>query len=127
MGEIVIIPVYEPEPVLLKLVEEVREYGNFVIVVDDGSSQQQQQVFWELAESAVVLHHERNKGKGAAIKTALAYIRENHLSDEVIGVMDGDGQHLPSDMEKVLLRAGEEKNSLILGVRQVGRKMPFRS
>ncbi len=41
--------------------------------------------------------------------------------------MDGDGQHLPTDMKKLLYKAGENREALILGVRQVGKKMPFRS
>lgn len=129
MNAIVIIPVYQPEPVLPKLVDEVTDNGNLVIVVDDGSDEKSQKTFWSLADEAVVLHHETNMGKGAAIKTALAYIKENHLSDnyEVIGIMDGDGQHLPADMEKLIVHAREEKRSLILGVRQVGKKMPLRS
>lgn len=129
MNAIVIIPVYQPETVLPKLVDEVTDNGNLVVVVDDGSDAESQQTFWSLADEAVVLHHEINKGKGAAIKTALAYIKENHLDNnyDVIGIMDGDGQHLPADMEKLIIHAREESRSLVLGVRQVGKKMPLRS
>lgn len=129
MNGIVIIPVYQPESILPALVNEVSDNGNLVIVVDDGSSPDKQQIFWKLADTTVVLHHETNKGKGAAIKTALNYILENHLEQnyEIVGVMDGDGQHLPEDMETLMIHSREEKNALILGVRQVGKKMPLNS
>lgn len=129
MNAIVIIPVYQPEPVLPKLVYEVADNGNMVIIVDDGSDIKGRQMFWELADEAVILHHETNMGKGAAIKTALTYIKETNLDQiyDMIGVMDGDGQHLPEDMEKLTMHARKEKNSLVLGVRQVGNAMPLRS
>ena len=47
---------------------------------------------------------QRNLGKGAAIKTALKYIREELWECNVIGIMDADGQHLPDDMEKLLMK-----------------------
>lgn len=127
MDAIVIIPVYEPEPVLEQLVFELLEEQNQVIIVDDGSSEENQQIFWELAEHAIVLHHSENKGKGAAIKTALTYLKDHLGEYNVIGVMDGDGQHLPKDMERLIFRARQEREALVLGVRQVGEKMPFRS
>lgn len=127
MDAVVIIPVYQPEPGLGQLVDALWQEGNFIVVVDDGSSEESQQVFWKLAEKAVILHHAENRGKGAAIKTALEYVKENLGEYDVIGVMDGDGQHLPKDMEKLIFRARNNTDALILGVRQVGRKMPIRS
>lgn len=41
--------------------------------------------------------------------------------------MDCDGQHLPEDMMKLLTAAGEHKNTLVLGVRSVGKEMPLKS
>lgn len=127
MSAIVIIPVYEPEKCLPSLVKELWERGNEILVVDDGSSQESRTLFRELSGQARILHHEENRGKGAAIRTALQYIRENKEKYSAIGIMDGDGQHLPRDMERLLQRAAAEPGSLILGVRQVGEEMPFRS
>lgn len=45
----------------------------------------------------------------------------------MIGIMDGDGQHSPDDMQRLILEAEKAPDSLILGVRDVGRTMPFRS
>lgn len=127
MKNVVIIPVYGPEGCLSSLVDELWKKGNEVIVVDDGSGEESRQVFQALSGQALVLRHEKNRGKGASIRTALQYIRENKEDGPVIGIMDGDGQHLPRDMEQLLRRAAAEPGSLILGVRQVGKEMPFRS
>lgn len=128
MKEIVVIPVYQPEKVLEKLVDELWEEGYLVLLVDDGSSEEYAPVFEGLRDRAVVLRHEQNQGKGAAIKTALSYIHDWLWDYEWIGLMDGDGQHLVSDMKRLLQRAKEEKEGLILGVRKVAKKdMPLRS
>lgn len=127
MEAIVVIPVYQPEPALEQLVDELWKYGNFIIVIDDGSGEECQKMFERLSEKAIILHHTVNKGKGAAIKTALAYIKDNLWEYDVIGVMDGDGQHLPKDMEKLIFKARKDTNALILGVRQIGNQMPLRS
>lgn len=127
MEAVIIIPVYQPEPVLEQLVDELWQYGNFIVIVDDGSSEESQQVFWRLSEKAIVLHHAENKGKGAAIKTGLAYIKNDLYEYDIVGVMDGDGQHLSQDMEKMIFRARTNRDAMILGVRQIGKKMPFRS
>ena len=127
MSAIVIIPVYQPEACLGNLVKELWENGNEVLVVDDGSGPEYLHTFRQLEETAIVLHHKENRGKGAGIKTALSYIRDQLWDYDVVGVMDGDGQHTPADMERLLKKAEELEGHLVLGVRQVGNDMPLRS
>lgn len=127
MRTVVVIPVYEPEACFENLVYETWRRGHTVLVVNDGSSAEYKELFDRLSIWATILHHEQNRGKGAAIKTALTYVQEYLKGFDVIGVMDGDGQHTPEDMECVLKAAGEKRGGLALGVRSVGRKMPFRS
>ncbi len=127
MNATVIIPAYNPEENLKQIVDQVWELGNQVIVVDDGSAQDKAELFHKLSEDAIVIHHETNRGKGAAIKTALNYIKENLWDCNTIGVMDADGQHLPADMERLLLRASEQDFVLVLGVRKIGKEMPLKS
>lgn len=101
MERIVIIPALNPDEGLRNLVERNWELENQVIIVNDGSDKIYDKLFWELGEKCIVLHHNENKGKGAAIKTALKYIRRELWECSVIGIMDADGQHLPDDMEKL--------------------------
>ena len=127
MSRIVVIPVYEPEECLEELAEQVMDISDELIIVDDGSADTEDEIWERISHMATVLHHPYNRGKGAAIKTALEYIKDNYKKSDVIGIMDGDGQHLPTDMNRLLLRAEQNHEALILGVRSVGEKMPLRS
>lgn len=45
----------------------------------------------------------------------------------MIGIMDCNGQHLSRDMQKLLQAARTHRRTLVLGVRRVGKEMPFKS
>ena len=77
---------------------DVKKEGNQVVLVDDGSGEDKQQEFWKLSEYAIVLHHEQNRGKGTAIKTALKFIQESLWDYDVVGIMD------KADFEGKILR-----------------------
>lgn len=127
MNAVVIIPAYDPDETLRKIVDRVWNLENQIVVVDDGSDSSIAELFDRLSNKAVVLHHAFNQGKGMAIKTALRYIKENMWDCDAIGVMDADGQHLPEDMERLLMKVDRRKKNLILGVREVGKNMPLKS
>lgn len=124
---VVIIPAYKPDQFLTEITGKLWEYGCRIIVVDDGSGEEYQQTFDSVKDICIVLRHSENRGKGAAIKTALAYIRQEIWENEPVGIMDCDGQHLPEDMQKLLQYARTHRETLILGVRTVGKEMPLRS
>ena len=129
----VIIPAYRPEHRLIPMVDDVLSRGYAVVVVDDGSGAEYAPVFEGLDERVTLLRHSENRGKGAAIKTGLAYVKEQNeqspSEDRVryLCIMDADGQHLPEDMERVLRAAENCPTGLTLGVREVSGKMPLRS
>ena len=127
MEYIVIIPALNPEPCLEKLVDRLWELENQVLIVDDGSGKEYRERFQKLEKKCIVLHHKENKGKGEAIKTALQYIRSELWEYGAIGVMDADGQHLPEDMEKLLMRAGTNPRTLVLGTRIFDQSVPWKS
>lgn len=124
---VVIIPAFQPDEALITITDQLWSMGYRIIVVDDGSGKDYQQIFEAVNDIAIILHHEKNRGKGAAIKTALTYVSEELWDSEVIGVMDSDGQHTTKDMRKVLEWAENHRGSLVLGVRSVGKRMPFKS
>lgn len=124
---VVILPAYRPDQNLIDLANQLWIRGMELLVVDDGSGQEYQKIFDRIRDIAVILHHTENRGKGAAIKTALGYLKKELWDADVVGVMDVDGQHQVSDLERILRRARVNRNTLILGVRQVGRKMPLKS
>lgn len=127
MDRIVIIPALNPDECLRDIVERNWQLENQVIIVDDGSEECYQPFFWELSEKCIVLHHDNNKGKGEAVKTALQYIKEELWECSVIGIMDADGQHLADDMEKLLMKAAGNPRALILGCRKLDGVVPWKS
>ena len=128
----VIIPAYRPDERLWRLATEVLERGYRLIVVDDGGGADYMPIFEGLDPRAIILRHPENRGKGAAIKTALAHVQAltegyDPENPPLVGVMDADGQHLTSDMARVFEGAAAHPDKLTLGVRVVGKEMPLRS
>lgn len=124
---VVIIPAYEPDEALIEITDKLWEYGCRIMVIDDGSKEAYSHIFEKIKDICILLHHPENRGKGAAIKTALSYIRQEEWDGEVIGIMDADGQHRPEDMIRLLEAAGRGGRLLVLGVRRIGGEMPLRS
>ena len=125
---IVLIPAYEPDDKLKKLVKELREACDHdIVIVDDGSSEHCRPVFVALENVCTILHHPENKGKGAAIKTGLRYISRHFSADEGIITADADGQHLVRDILRVADEWKQHPNDLILGSRRFTGRVPLRS
>ena len=100
MMSIVVIPAYQPDEALISIADKFGVYGCQMVVVDDGSGEEYQSIFDKIKDICVILRHSQNLGKGAAIKTALAYIQENFPDGEMIGSIDCDGQHLPGKKDR---------------------------
>lgn len=118
----VLIPSLSPDDRLPAYVNELHEAGfGLILVVDDGSGAEYQPIFTRIAawEGCHVLHHEVNRGKGQALRTGFAYIRE-HTGLTGILTADSDGQHTVPD---TLRLAGElgKKEELLLGSRDFSR------
>jgi glycosyltransferase involved in cell wall biosynthesis len=89
-----------------------------VVVVDDGSTDG---TGAEAARAgAVVLPHGRNRGKGAAIRTGLAYVRERAYTHVLL--MDADRQHDPGDIPTLLAAARTGPGDLVIGERPFDRE-----
>lgn len=128
---VMVIPAYKPEQVLLELVADLQARGCApLVLVDDGSGPEFEPVFQQLplSQEVVLLRHPQNRGKGAALKTAMAYIQE-HFPD-VLGctTLDADGQHRVEDVLRISDELRRHPDSLILGVRSFTRSgVPLRS
>lgn len=126
--KIAIVPAYNPDDKLVKLVYELIEEGNLqVIVVDDGSDLKCQPIFGEIEDVTVLLKHDQNRGKGAAIKTALKYLYREDLLIQGIVILDADGQHLVTDALNLLAKLKNGEAKFVLGVRKFKGKVPWRS
>ena len=124
---IALIPAYEPETILLDVLQKIRESGIAAVVVDDGSGQAFADIFKKAAEFAVILAHQENRGKGFALKTGLQYISEHFDGQYVAVTADADGQHQISDILKVCEAAEQNPDALVLGSRLMHENVPLRS
>ena len=99
---VVIIPAYQPDEKLYRLVLDLHEKTTSdLIIVNDGSDADKRPLFDSLEPYAKIIHHSVNRGKGAALKTALTYIYDQYPADEGVVTIDADGQHLPDDIIRV--------------------------
>lgn len=125
----VILPSYKPDEKLIDTVISLENAGfEDIIVVDDGGGEKYNSYFDELRShsSCTVLVHEINRGKGAALKTAMKWYSENR---DGLGVVtaDGDGQHCAGDILAVCEEM-RKTNAVVLGVRDFSAPdVPWRS
>ena len=115
-----LIPAYNEGKFIGKLIEEIKNYIEDILVIDDGSiDNTQEQAF---KNGAQVIKHKKNCGKGAALKTGFEYAISNNY-DSVL-ILDGDGQHDPRDIPS-FLESYEDADILIGNRMNNVSKMPL--
>lgn len=123
-----LIPAYNEEKYIGQVIENCVPYSLDMIVVNDGSLDQTAMVVKNLKESKkyplILLEHDQNKGKGAALDTGFKYIVEKGYQGVI--TLDADAQHDTKEIRKFLQMAEKEKPDLIIGSRfQNTQSMPF--
>ena len=126
----IVIPAYQPDEKLTGVVDTLISKTDFpIVIVDDGSRADCQPLFAALAEreQVTVLHHEENRGKGAAMKTAFQYVYDHCPEAEGVITVDADGQHLPDDVLRVAETFRAHRDALVTGSRRFTGNVPFKS
>ena len=121
---IVLIPSYEPDENLTKLIKNLNKNKITSIVVDDGSGKDYKEIFDNL--DTKVISYEINQGKGHALKEGYKYIKDNY-KEYVVVTMDSDGQHRIEDALNLYNYILKNDDTLVLGKRPRGEKTPLRS
>ncbi|MEW5758007.1 MAG: glycosyltransferase family 2 protein [Candidatus Omnitrophota bacterium] len=113
MGICVLIPTYNEAKIIGPLVKEIKELGFDTVVIDDGSIDSTVSLAEEAG--AVVLKTEINQGKGMSLRRGFAYVLKH--SYDIIIIMDGDGQHAPSNIKNFIRELNNSHADLIIGNR----------
>ena len=107
------IPAYNEENSIAKVVIRAAEHADEVLVVDDGSKDDTATIAEHLG--AVVLRHEKNLGKGAAVRDCFEYAKRSGA--DVLVTMDGDGQHDASQISLLVDGLVEKDVEVVIGGR----------
>ena len=120
----VLIPAYNPDSKLVNLVFALEEKGfSRLLIINDGSKPECREFFDALRArpSCTVLVHERNRGKGRALKTGLEYFCAAPTPEQFVITADADGQHDPDSIIAVANTLQKNPQSLVLGVRNFSK------
>jgi glycosyltransferase involved in cell wall biosynthesis len=111
----VVIPVYNHEHAIGAVVSGIRAQDVPVVLVDDGCNQACADVLQRLSATSDVMlvRHERNRGKGAAVSTGLHAALDHGYTHAV--QIDADGQHTVSDVRRFLEEAQAHPDAVICG------------
>jgi glycosyltransferase involved in cell wall biosynthesis len=118
----VIVPVYDERNTVAEIVRRMRAVDipleREFVLVDDGSTDGTRAVLGQLTDSTVrVVYHEKNKGKGAAIRSGLAQV-----TGDLVLIQDADLEYDPEDWPKLLAPVLRGKAQVVYGSRFTGER-----
>ncbi len=124
------IPVYDNPSTILGVIQGCLTVGPFeIFVVDDGSERDVQEMFLDMYGPQSRIHwlrHETNLGKGSAIQTAFKAAIQRGFTHLI--TLDGDGQHDPRCMKKLIDCSERNPRALVVGDRNMsGENVPTSS
>jgi glycosyltransferase involved in cell wall biosynthesis len=113
MRLLAIIPAFQAVSYIRGVIDSAKDRVSDILVVDDGSTDGT----GEIAKSAgaIVIRHDSNRGKGAALKTGFAYAIEHDY--EAVVTLDADGQHDPKYIPDFLSVQASTGASIVIGSR----------
>ena len=116
----IIIPCYNEISNIEQLIELVKNspvLQKEIILVDDGSTDGTRELIRDSIEDNIdkVIYHNKNLGKGAAIKSAL-----EHVSGDVVVIQDADLEYDPNEYPKLIRPISDGKADVVFGSRFLG-------
>lgn len=123
-----LIPAYNEERQIGKVIKNCIKYRLDIIVVDDGSIDKTTQIIEKIKAlghcQLIFLRHEKNQGKGAALQTGFKYVLEKKYQGVI--TIDADAQHETEEINDFLALIEKEAPDLIIGNRLEDHQgMPF--
>lgn len=114
----ILVPVYNEEKTILKIIKRIKKVDiekieKEIIIVDDFSKDKTREILKKLKDNEIrVIFHEKNKGKGFAIRTALG-----HAKGDLVIIQDADFEYDPEEYRKLLSTLFNKKASVVYGSR----------
>jgi len=108
-------PAYNEEKTIAHVILTAQKHVDMVVVADDGSTDFTAEIAHRLG--AVVLHHEKNMGYGAAIKTLFKKAKD--MNADALITLDSDGQHNSGEIPRLLQPILENNADVVIGSRFV--------
>ena len=112
-----VVPAFNEAGSIGRIVSGLRGTVDHVLVVDDGSTDGTAAI--ARAAGAEVIEHGANRGKGHAIRSAIASLAGRGFTHALF--LDGDMQHLPDEAPRLLGAAARTGADVVLGERQFDR------
>jgi glycosyltransferase involved in cell wall biosynthesis len=113
MLKLACIPAFNVQEQISDVIIKSLKIVDRVIVCDDGSTDQTSE--FAKNSGATVLKHDKNLGKGEALKTLFEYAKK--LDADIIVTIDGDGQFLPEEMEFLIEPISNSNYDIVIGNR----------
>ena len=113
----VLIPTYNNQKTLEKVITDTLAYTNHIVVVNDGSTDTTPQILEKFKNVIFVVNFPQNCGKGLALREGFKFALEKNYRYAIS--IDSDGQHYPEDLEAFLIKIKEQPDALIIGARNM--------
>lgn len=110
----VVIPTYNNQNTLQKVINDVRHFSDNIMVVNDGSTDDTAKILQQ-NKNIQIVDYPKNHGKGYAIKQA--FKKALQLGFRYVITIDADGQHFANDLLTFLDKIEEQPNSILVGSR----------
>ncbi|MFN8633875.1 MAG: glycosyltransferase family 2 protein [Chloroflexota bacterium] len=107
------VPAFNEQRFIGSVVVQLRQRGYTVLVIDDGSGDRTASV--AEGAGAVVAQHPENQGKAEAVNTAFRHARRSGV--ECLVLMDGDAQHDPAEIERLIAPIERNEADIVIGSR----------
>lgn len=116
---LVAIPAFNEESVILQTISDLKKNDiKDILVINDGSFDHTKELL-QKTPGIILINHFKNRGLGLAIRTAFKFAKKNNY--DILVTFDADGQHLASDIKKVIEPVLNDQADVVLGIRDFGR------